>query len=152
MSAEHCPVCDRPFEGINDYPKIVINDLVVSPIPKFVRDTPHDENISGKIREFSRKPEVQDYLKKLSSIKGGVVSLKDIKPDLPEYEDRETPGYFRLYGRYYLHILDTETPGSAKVAVMSHINTKVGWGFTEIAKLAEIRYDGVLNYPKLQRV
>lgn len=142
-----CPTCERPFEGYKDYPKIVIKDLVVSRVPGFVRDMPHETDIASKIRLYAKFPQVIDYLKKLSLAKGNIISLSEIKPELPEYNDPETPSYFKLTEHYYLHILDTDKPCIAKIAVMSHVNSRFGWGFTEIAKLAEIKYEGVLNEP-----
>lgn len=148
----HCPMCERPLEGINDYPKIIVKDLIVLRIPNFVRDMPRENNIAEKIKEISKRKGVKDYLKKLSSVKGDIISLSDFKPDLPEYEDRETPDYYKLGERYYLHIVDSNVPNAARVAVMSHINTKFGWGFLEVAKLAVIKYEGVLNYEDMNGI
>lgn len=148
----HCPMCERPFEGINDYPKIIIKDLIISPILGFVRNTPQGNNIAEKIKDISKRREVKGYLKKLSSVRGDIISLSDFKPDLPEYEDKEIPGYYKLDEKYYLHIVDSNVPNAARVVVMSHINTSIDWGFLEVAKLAVIKYEGVLNHEDINGI
>lgn len=142
QQSPHCPMCERPFEGIYDYPRIEISNLTVSRIPDFVRDIPHETNISEKVKRFAKKPEVKDYLKELSSSTFQSLALSDLKPNLPENKDPEYKGYYRPEGRYYLGILDSRKPFVAEVAVLSHINSSVGWGFVKIAKLAEIEYQG----------
>lgn len=148
----HCPMCERPLEGINDYPKIIVKDLIISPILGFVRNTPQGNNIAEKIKDISKRREVKGYLKKLSSVRGDIISLSDFKPDLPEYEFSETPGYYKLGERYYLHIVDSNVPSVARVAVVNHINSRLGWGFLEVAKLAVIKYEGVLNHEDINGI
>jgi hypothetical protein len=52
-----------------------------------------------------------------------------------------------LEGRYYLNVSDTKTPNIASVSIYEHRVSRMGWGFLEDAKLAEIHYRGVLNEP-----
>lgn len=143
----HCPTCERPFNGIYDYPQIVITDLVVSSIPNFIRNMPEANNISGKIKRFSKLPEVKEYLKRLSSSKNKPLNIRDVKPDLPEFQDKESKGYYKLGGLFCLHLTDSDKPDVARVSVFSHIHPRGEWGFLEIAKLAEIKYRGVLHEP-----
>lgn len=143
----HCPACERPFNGIYDYPRIVITDLVVSPIPNYIRNMPETDNISGKIKRFSKLPGVKEYFKRLSSSKNKLLDIRDVKPDLPEFQDKESKGYYKLGGIYFLHLTDSDKPNIARFSVFSHIHPRGEWGFLEIAKLAEIRYQGILNVP-----
>jgi hypothetical protein len=142
-----CPTCERPLESISDYPLIEIKDLIVSRIPNFVRDMPNEDNIAGKIKGFAKCEEVKDYLKRLSASKKSLIKISDIKPDLPPYHDDEAGGYYKLGGIYYLHLKDSGIPNVARVSVFSHIHQWREWRFLEIAKLAEIKYEGVLNSP-----
>lgn len=148
----HCPMCDRALESIYDYPFIQIKDLVKSPIPNVVRDLPREENIADKIKEFAKLSEVQRYLKELSSLKRALINIDDFKPNLPEWKnerDNSEKGFFKLGGKFYLHITDARLSNVARISVFSHFNagSGVGWGFLEIAKLADIRYQGILNQP-----
>lgn len=150
----HCPMCERPLEGINDYPKIVIKDLIVSHIPDFVRDIPREGNVAAQIKKFANLPEVKDYLKTMSAVKGNLIELSAIKPALTEYYDAdgEATGYYKLEGKYYLHITDSKKHGIANVCVTSHVNVWGDWGFLDIAKLAVIKYEGVLNFEDMNGI
>ena len=143
----HCPTCDRPLKEVADYPKIKINKLVFPRIPNYVRDMPSNYNIAKEVKGFAKLEEVQNYLLTLYGYRTFKIVLSDIKPDLPEYQtdDPDLKGFFKLKGRYYLHVLDTEIPNVATVSVMKHVNTRLGWGFTPIANIAEIHYTGILN-------
>jgi len=150
--APHCPTCERPFEGINDYPKIVIRDLTISAIPK-VRDAMRHDDDLALVKEVSKNPKVKDYLMELTAAKGQLIKLGDIKPDLPQYEDGEGKrlDYFKLHKAFYLHVDDSKTPGLARVLISKHINAgNLGWGFLEVAELAKIKYEGVLNGSNFQ--
>jgi len=76
----HCPMCERPLDGVYDYPKIKIRMLTDVAIPKVVLDVPKKDNIAAKIKRFKEIPEVDNFLNELSLKETGIISFRILGP------------------------------------------------------------------------